>query len=74
MSSPKVPHFQAAYRVLKYLKKTPRQGLFLSACLELRLKSYCEVDWAVCPEARRSILGFCVFLGDSLISWKWKKQ
>ena len=31
MSSPKVPHLQAAYIIIKYLKKTPRQGLFLSA-------------------------------------------
>ena len=74
MSPPKVSHFQATYRVPKYLKKTIGQGLSLAACLELRLKSYCEADWAVCPEARRSISGFCVFLGDSLISWKRKKQ
>ena len=67
MSSPKVPHLQAAYRVLKYLRKTPGQGLFLFASLELRLKAYYDIDWAACPNTRRSILGFCVFLGESLI-------
>ena len=68
MSSPKVSHLQAAYRILKYLKKTPGQGIFLSAESDLCLKSYCDVDWVACPNTRRSISSFCAFLGDSLIS------
>ena len=73
MKSPKMPHLQAAYKVLKYLKKAPRQGLFLSVESKLQLKSYCDVDWAACVDTKRSISGFCVFLGESLISWKCKK-
>ncbi|KAL8123400.1 hypothetical protein AgCh_011388 [Apium graveolens] len=38
----------------------------------LRILSY--TDWAGDPQDRKSITGFCIFIGDSLISWKSKKQ
>ena len=63
MSSPRVPHLQVAYKILKYLKKTPGQGLFMSARSELQLKSYYDANWVAYPDTRRSIIGFCVFLG-----------
>ena len=74
MSAPKLPHLQAAYKILKYLKKTPGQRLFLSANSKLQLKCYCDADWVACVDTRRSISSFCIFLDESLISWKCKKQ
>ncbi|CAL8167398.1 unnamed protein product [Prunus armeniaca] len=56
MHQPRRPHWDAAIRVLKYLKGTPGQ------------------DWGGCRATRRSVTGYCVFLGNSLISWKSKKQ
>ena len=44
MSAPKMPHPQAAYKILKYLKETPGQGLFLSAQSDMQLKCYCDAD------------------------------
>ncbi|GJV65717.1 hypothetical protein Tco_1476545 [Tanacetum coccineum] len=31
-------------------------------------------DWAKCPKTRTSVSGFCLYLCNSLVSWKSKKQ
>lgn len=74
MSNPCVPHFEADYHLIKYLKGSPGQGLFFSKESYLQLKGFCDSDWVTCKETRKSITGFCIFLGNSLISWKTKKQ
>lgn len=74
MSSPTNLHHEAAIHVLRYLKSCPAHGILLPATSSIQLKAFCDSDWASCPDTRKSVTGFCIFLGDSLISWKSKKQ
>lgn len=74
MSAPRTDHLKDAQRVLRYLKTDPAQGLFYPASSSVHLTAFCDADWASCLDSRRSTTGYCVFLGDSLISWRAKKQ
>ncbi|XP_048622908.1 uncharacterized mitochondrial protein AtMg00810-like [Brassica napus] len=74
MSAPRQDHLTAAQQVLRYLKNDPAQWMFYPASSSVHLTAFCDADWASCPDSRRSTTGYCVFLGDSLISWRAKKQ
>ncbi|XP_019087357.1 PREDICTED: uncharacterized protein LOC109127248 [Camelina sativa] len=73
-SAPRQPHLNAVYKVLHYLNGTIGQGTFYSANSDLKLKGFADADWGRCSDSRRSVLGLCMFLGPSLVSWKSKKQ
>jgi len=60
--------------VLWYLKNNLSQGLFFPSQNDLSLCAFCDSDRRGCPVSRISTIGYCVFLGSSLISWRTKRQ
>ncbi|GJU64618.1 ribonuclease H-like domain-containing protein [Tanacetum coccineum] len=49
-------------------------GLHLYASDTTSLVCYNDVDWVGCPSTRRYTSGYCVFMGDNLLSWSSKRQ
>ena len=74
MVAPRSPHYAVVLRILRYLKGTIFKGLYFSSHSSLTLQAYSDADWAGDPIDRRSTIGYCFLLGDSLISWRSKKQ
>jgi hypothetical protein len=74
MHDPHDVHWNLIKRVLRYVRGTTSHGVLLQASSSTALTAYTDADWAGCPDTRRSTSGFCIFLGDALISWSSKRQ
>ncbi|XP_042944752.1 uncharacterized mitochondrial protein AtMg00810-like [Carya illinoinensis] len=74
MQAPRQSHLTAVRRIIRYLKGTFGRGLSFPTKNSLQLTGYSDADWAACVDTRHSITGWCMFLGNALISWKSKKQ
>ncbi|XP_020685792.1 uncharacterized protein LOC110102004 [Dendrobium catenatum] len=73
MHKPLNSNFHALTHLLRYIQGTTDHGLPLYRD-ELTLQGYSDADWANNIQDRKSISGYCNFLGKSLISWRVKKQ
>ncbi|XP_062103555.1 uncharacterized mitochondrial protein AtMg00810-like [Humulus lupulus] len=74
LQAPTTAHWSAAKRILRYLKGTIHSGLHIKYSDQLDITGYSDADWACCPDDRKSVAGYCVYLGDTLVSWSSKKQ
>jgi hypothetical protein len=72
--SPRTSHRQAIKRIMRYLRFTPKFGLWFLASSSLSLCGYSNTDYAGCRVERKSTPRTCQFLGSSLVSWSSRKQ
>ncbi|GJX16195.1 ribonuclease H-like domain-containing protein [Tanacetum coccineum] len=73
MHDPREPHLAALKRILRYVHGTLDYGLQLFSSSTSYLVAYLDVDWARCPTTRCSTSGYCLFLGNNLLSWSSKR-
>jgi hypothetical protein len=74
VASPTIVHWATVLCILRYLRGRVFQSLLLSSSSSLEFCAYSNANHDSNPIGRKSVTGFCIFLGDSLISWKSKKQ
>ncbi|XP_006603141.1 uncharacterized mitochondrial protein AtMg00810-like [Glycine max] len=67
-------HWKAIKHVLRYLNGTVDHGLTFYPSQHLFITSYSDSDWACDSSNMWSTSGFCVYLGNNLVSWLAKKQ
>ncbi|GJR72386.1 ribonuclease H-like domain-containing protein [Tanacetum coccineum] len=74
MYDPLDPHFTSLKRILRYVRGTLDHGLQLHVSSTSQLTAFTDADWAGCLVTCRSTSGYCVFLGDNLLSWSAKRH
>ncbi|XP_026398135.1 uncharacterized protein LOC113293907 [Papaver somniferum] len=74
MHAPNTSHLQLVKRILRYVKGSICSGItFFAGPCDI-LTAYSDSDWAGCPDTRKFTSGYCIYLGNSLVSRATKKQ
>jgi hypothetical protein len=75
-SAPAEPHRVAAKRILRYLKRTPSDGISFAAGSNygLELIGFADADWAGDADTCRSRGGYVFLLAGGSVSWHSKLQ
>jgi hypothetical protein len=67
-------HWDAAIRVVRYLKGTRLFRLELGGHNAIHPLGFSDSDWNNCPSTSRSVGGYCFSLGTGMVSWASRKQ
>jgi Reverse transcriptase (RNA-dependent DNA polymerase) len=72
MYAPRTSHLSTIDRILRYLKSTPGQEIWMKKNITNNVIGYSDADSAGSCD-RKSTTGFCMFVGGNLVTWKIKK-
>jgi len=67
-------HFQAAKRIVRYMKGTIDYGLKFCQVKNSILHGYSDSDWASCVDDMKSTSGYCFSFGSAIFLWSSKRQ
>ncbi|KAH9150574.1 hypothetical protein LEN26_004051 [Aphanomyces euteiches] len=73
LNRPGKKHFGEMKRIMRYVAGTMNYGLLYRGS-ELDLCGYTDSDYAANPDNRRSVSGYCTFVGKCLVSWASQTQ
>ena len=74
MEKPKDAHWQAAKRILRYVKGTKRYGILYTTSENSELIGYTDSDWAGSIDDRKSTSGYVFHMGSGATSRTSKKK
>ncbi|WVZ05185.1 hypothetical protein V8G54_018531 [Vigna mungo] len=74
MQYPRMVHWSALKRVLRYLACSCNKGIFILATALLTFHAYSNADWAGDKDDYISTTGYLLYLGNTLISCSSRKQ
>jgi Reverse transcriptase (RNA-dependent DNA polymerase)/gag-polypeptide of LTR copia-type/Integrase core domain/GAG-pre-integrase domain/Zinc knuckle len=69
-----VVHWQAAIKILKYLKTTMSMALVFDGRRKESVEAYADASWASDQDTGRSVTGYVVNINGSSVSWKSQRQ
>jgi len=73
MQRPTITHWSPVKCILRYLKETVGHGLLIQRSSSSSLMAYSDADWASCPDYKKSVGGYYIYMGCNF-SWAAKKQ
>jgi hypothetical protein len=74
LTNPGAEHWNAAIRLLRYLRRTIDKGIWIRRKPgKDKIRIYSDADLAN-DECAKSVTGFCIMIGDTLIAWGSRMQ
>lgn len=74
MQTPFSEQWKVVKRILRYLRGTMDHGLVPKASDNININGFLDANWAINLDDRKSITGYCMYLGKNPVSCYSKRQ